>query len=152
MRPQLTYFYFLSGSVSTRKECSNGDITLNCEALKHVQENKIKHLEWKMKDSRTNTAPTVASCDETLSCSMKMKSIEGYGINLSVSNGSLSIKRSSRNIANGTVEFWCKVQLSSSSLAPPINSDKFNLSLECKFTDIVFSLKTPPSEGLSFFR
>ena len=148
MRPQLTYFYFLSGSVSTQEECSNGDITLNCEALK--QESKIKDMEWNVKDSRTNKVTMVASCDKTLSCRLHMKSIEGYGINLSVSNGSLSIKRSSRNIANGTVEFWCKVQ--PSSVDPPIKSDKFNLSLECKFTDIVFSLKTPPSVGLSFFR
>ena len=151
MRPQLTYFYFLSGSVSTRKECSNGDITLNCEPLK--QANKIKDLEWKVKDSYTNKKGTrVAYCNETLWCTLEMKSIEGYGINLSVSNGSLSIKRSSRKTANGTVEFWCRVQPWPIKRRNPISSEKFNLSLKCKLTDIVSSLKTPPSVGLTFFR
>lgn len=103
-----------------------------------------------MKDSHTNKEPTmVAYCNGTLHCVVRKKSIEGYGINVSVSNGSLSIKRSSRNMANGNVEFWCNVY--------PLSHDedpikfKFNLSLECKFTYIVFSLKTPPSVGLSFF-
>ena len=102
-----------------------------------------------MKDSHTNRVGTqVAYCNGTLHCVVLKKSIEGYGINVSVSNGSLSIKRSSRNMANGNVEFWCRVQPS-----PPDTSNlikfKFILSLECKFTYIVFSLKTPPSVGFS---
>ena len=135
----------LSGDVITREECSHEVITLKCEALKQVKQ--IGLLTWKVNDSHTNKYLTkIADCDKTLRwCGVMNESIEHlieeHGITVSVSNGSLSIKRSSRKTASGSVEFSCEVE-DQAPWAAGLIQTKFHLSwLECKFSDIIFLLK-----------
>ena len=118
---------------------------MNCEALREL--NQSGRLDWEVRDSRDKKHGTrVAYCNGKLNCVVLKESLEEYGIHASVSNGALSIKRSSRNMS---VEFWCTVHRWAED-SDPIRT-KINLSLECKFSDIILHLfKTPPSLGLSF--
>ena len=110
---------------------------MNCEALKEL--NQSGQLHWEVRDPRTYKRGRVAYCDGKLHCVVWNELIKEYGISVSVSSGSLSIKRSSRKMASGSVEFSCTVDRWAGD-SNPVRT-KINLSLECKFSDIAFFSK-----------
>lgn len=119
------------GSLATQQYCPDEVFTLTCEALKKAKQ--INQIEWKLNDSdRHKSKKRLAFCNGSLRCGVaKESAVEAHGITvLGISNGTLSVKRSSSKTTSRTVELFCRVQTASRSY---IHQVKIDLSLECKF-------------------
>ena len=117
-----------------RQHCPDEVFTLTCEALKEVEQ--INQLEWKLNVSGAHKSrKRLAFCNGSLRCGVaKNSAVEAHGITvLGISNGTLSVKRSSRKATSRTVELFCRVQTVFRSI---IHRVKIDLSLECTSCDI----------------
>lgn len=100
------------------------------EALR--KDGEIKDVEWKV-NGFFRRWTRVAYCNGSLACRVT-KSEVANGIKvLEISNGALTIKRTSRNATTSHMDFKCEIHTRSQ---PHTHEVKINLAVECKSNSV----------------
>ena len=119
----------LAGSVITRKKRSANDFQkIDCDNAIKKAANKYVDLTWKVKGDGDNL--DIAYCNSDRDCHVIKNSLEDKRIQvLDISNGTLSIKRSSPQRKSHSVSLLCTVETGTGVYTQEV---KIYYSLMCK--------------------
>ena len=120
----------LAGSVITREKRSANDFQkIDCDGAIKKAENKYVDLTWKVKGDGDD----IAYCNGNGNCDVMKNSLEDEKIQvLNISNGTLSIKRSSPQTKSHSVSLLCVVEKDTGTQYT--QEVKIYYSLMCKFS------------------
>jgi len=115
------------GTVSARHLCPGEVITLKCdhEALSNGDE--FQDIVWSVNGSRRWSK--LAICNRSLACVVNQtEETDGIKV-LGISNGTLKIKRTTRNATTSHMDFKCVIHNGSHA---PAHTVRIKLDVECK--------------------
>ena len=115
------------GTVSARYLCPGEVTTLKCDhgALRNGDE--IEDVVWSVKVVREWT--NAASCNGSLACILTKSELTAGIKLLGISNGALTITRTTRNATTSHMDFKCEIHNGSHTLTHQV---KIKLDVECK--------------------
>ena len=115
------------GTVSARHLCPGEAITLKCDHEALTNGDEFQDIEWSVNGS--GGWSDLAFCNRSLTCAV-IKSEETDGIKvLRISNGALTIKRTTRNATTSHIDFKCVIHNGSHA---PAHTVRIKLDVECK--------------------
>ena len=122
------YVLIYLGTVSARYLCPGEVTTLKCDHAALRNGHKIEDVVWRVNNSQGWTS--VAFCNRSLACILtKPEVADGIKL-LGISNGALTITRTTRNAATSShMDFKCEIHNGSHTLRHQV---KIKLDVECK--------------------
>ncbi|KAL9983642.1 hypothetical protein ACROYT_G005845 [Oculina patagonica] len=125
----LSYIDITSAEVTaTGDACFDEPLTVRCEALQRVD--RVVDVEWKVRNPNNHQWIRFAYCDKSMAC-MVMKPRLPNGIKvMNISNGNLTLQRSTKNSTNSQAQLKCEVHHSDNSINYHVREINFTVCIK----------------------